>query len=94
MNPRIKSGWLWFCQTSTVVGMPVTIVLVAILVQKMVFTTTCQLAGWRCEYSLGAQVQAQPQVDPQSAMVEFMGGLLQGNPGMDIVTKPTEKSKK
>ena len=81
MKENIPKAWTWFRQTSTIIGVPVTLILSLMLVQKVFFTTTCQVAGWRCEYSIGAT----------DAMVEYMGQLLAANPNMDIVAKPKGK---
>lgn len=83
MNPRIKAGMTWFAQTSTIVGIPVTLILSLLFVQKVIFTTTCTIAGWRCEYSLGAT----------DAMVEYMAELVAANPNADIASVPRRKSK-
>lgn len=60
------------------VGAPILLFLVFLGVQKFFFTFTCQVAGFRCEYALGAS----------DAMMEYMGQLVSSNPGVDIVTKP------
>lgn len=81
MNTKVSAGIVWFRQTSTIVGIPVTLILTMLFIQKVFFTTTCTVAGWRCEYSIGAT----------DAMTEYMGQLLAANPGMDIAAKPRGK---
>lgn len=68
-------GWYGF--TAKLIGIPVLFVLLFIGFQKFVFTTTCMVAGFRCEYSIGAT----------DAMVQYMGELLESNPNMDIVSR-------
>ena len=81
MGARTAAAAKWFMQTSTIVGIPVTLILSMLFVQKVFFTTTCTVIGWRCEYSIGAT----------DAMAEYMGQLLAANPNMDIVAKPKNK---
>ena len=81
MKEKLINTFVWFKQTSTLVGMPVLFILVTMGVQKFFFTTTCYTVGWRCEYSFGAT----------DAMASYMGELLASNPGMDIVTKPRRR---
>lgn len=69
-------GWYGF--TAKLIGIPVLFVVLFLGVQKFIFTSTCMIAGFRCEYSFGAT----------DAMTEFMGELLSANKNMDIVAKP------
>lgn len=78
---KFAGAWKWFLQTSTIVGVPVTFILGVMAAQNVLFTITCQTAGWRCEYSIGAT----------DAMVEYMGQLVAANPNVDIVAKPRKK---
>jgi hypothetical protein len=78
---KIKIAWKWYVQTSALVGIPVVFLLLTIGIQKFVFTATCQLAGYQCEYAIGAT----------DAMTEYMGDLLASNPGKDIVVQPRRK---
>lgn len=78
---KVKTFWKWYIQTSALVGIPVVFLLLVMGVQKFVFTATCQLGGYQCEYALGAT----------DAMTEYMGDLLASNPGKDIVVKPRGK---
>jgi hypothetical protein len=83
MNPKLKAGGTWFMQTSTVVGIPVTLILSLLFIQKVIFTTTCTIAGWRCEYSIGAT----------DAMTDYMAELLAANPNRDLASVPRQKGK-
>lgn len=74
---RFRSFWLWYTQTAMLIGIPILLILLSMGTQKLLFTATCQIAGYKCEYSIGAT----------DAMAEYMGELLGANPGMDIVTK-------
>lgn len=74
---KIKSFWLWFKQTSTLLGMPLLVILLCVGLQKLIFTFTCQTAGFKCEYSFGAT----------DALAQYMGELVASNPGVDIVAK-------
>lgn len=78
---KLATFWLWYKQTSTLLGIPVLMILLFMGFQKVLFTTTCQAAGLKCEYAIGAT----------DAMAEYMGELLASNPNMDIVTKPTKR---
>lgn len=73
----MKKFWIWYRQTSMILGVPVLMIVLFIGFQKVLFTGTCQTVGWRCEYSLGAT----------DAMAEYMGDLLASNPGTEIVAK-------
>ena len=81
MWDKAKVATKWYWQTSALIGVPVLMILLLIGSQKVLFTGTCHLVGWRCEYALGAT----------DAMTDFMGQLLTSNQGMDIVTRPRNK---
>lgn len=78
MSSKISACWQWFSATSTLIGIPVTLLLCVLFTQKVFFTATCYTLDWRCEYAVGAT----------DAMVAYMGDLVQANPGRDIVSKP------
>lgn len=78
---RIQTFLLWYKQTATLLGIPILMILLFIGAQKVFFTSTCQIAGFKCEYAIGAT----------DAMTAYMGELLASNQGMDIVTKPRNK---
>ena len=78
---RLAPWWDWFLRTSTLVGIPIVMLLFMVGGQKLFFTATCQVAGMSCEYALGST----------SAMAEYMGDLLAANPDVDFVTKPKRK---
>lgn len=75
---RMKKIMGWYMQTSMLVGAPILMFLLFLGLQKFLFTFTCNAAGYRCEYALGAG----------DAMMQYMGELVSANPGVDIVTKP------
>lgn len=77
---RIKSFCLWYKQTSTLLGIPVLMILLFMGFQKVLFTTTCQTAGYKCEYAIGAT----------DAMAQYMGDLLASSQ-MDVVATPRKK---
>jgi len=74
---KAKASWKWYYQTSALVGMPIVLMLLAIGIQKLVFTGTCQIGGYNCEYAFGSS----------DGMAQYMGELLESNPGVDIVAK-------
>ena len=74
---KIQTFWLWYKQTAMLLGIPILMILLSIGLQKMFFTATCQIAGFKCEYSIGAS----------EALVSYMGDLVASNPGVDIVAK-------
>lgn len=78
MKEKLKKFLAWYFYSSTLVGVPLVLLLFAIGMQKFIFTTTCTIIGYKCEYALGAQ----------DAMANYMGDLLSNNPGKDIVVKP------
>lgn len=75
---KTKAMWIWYRQTSTILGIPTLFALLFLGFQKFVFTATCMTASWKCEYALGADM----------AMAQYMGELLAANPGTEIVAKP------
>lgn len=79
---KINRFVTWYKQTATLLGIPILMLLLCVGVQKVFFTSTCQVLGWKCEYSIGAT----------DAMTEYMGQLLASNQGMDIVAQPRRKN--
>lgn len=68
-------GWYGF--TAKLIGIPVLFVVLFLGFQKFVFTSTCMIAGYKCEFAFGSDI----------AMVDYMGDLLASNPHVDIVAK-------
>jgi len=80
MNPRIASALKWYWQTSALVGLPITLLLLAVGLQKLVFTATCQLAGVRCEYSIGSRTAG-----------DYIAGMLESEEAEEVVLKPKKR---
>ena len=74
---KLNRFWIWYKQTSTLLGVPILMLLLFVGVQKVFFTATCQVGGFKCEYSIGAT----------DAMAQYMGELLAANHDVDIVAK-------
>jgi hypothetical protein len=74
-------AWKWFKKTSTLIGMPIVASLLIVGAQRMFFSVTCEVAGWRCEYAFGAT----------EAMAEYMGELVAANPNSNLVAVPRKK---
>lgn len=74
---RVKRFWEWYKYSALILGIPILFVLIFLGFEKFVFTSTCMIAGTKCEYALGAD----------QALADYMGGLLASNPGVDIVAK-------
>ncbi len=78
MRENIKKAWNWYRIFSTIVGLPVAFVFLALFFQKIFFTFTCHTASFRCEYAFAAT----------QAQIDFVGELLSANPGRDIISVP------
>lgn len=81
LGQRLSPWITTFKCISITVGMPITMMLFIMGAEKMFFTTTCNIAGWKCEYGIGAT----------DAMASYMGDLLDANKGMDIIAQPHKK---
>lgn len=42
----------WYSQTARVVGYPVLFILLITAIEKTMFTVTCAVGGYQCQYSL------------------------------------------
>lgn len=78
---RLHGAFRWFKITSMLIGAPVVMLLVLVGAQKFLFTTICYAAGTKCEYAIGAS----------DGMAQYMGDLLDANPGADIVARPRRR---
>lgn len=78
---KIKSGFKWYCQTSMLVGMPITLLICLMFVEKTLFTGTCWLAEYKCENSIGAT----------SAMLEYLGRLTNNDPNVEVNVRSKPK---
>lgn len=74
---KTKEYWKWFLQTSMIVGMPVTLMIVIIGAQSFFFTGSCYTIGAYCEYALGSDRTA-----------DAIQAMLDSNPGKDMVMVP------
>lgn len=52
----------WYGQTAKLVGYPILFIILMTAVERMMFTVTCSLGGYQCEYSLMAQKGVQDYV--------------------------------
>lgn len=73
---KTKEYWKWFLQTSMIVGMPVTLMLVIMGGQTFFFTGTCYTVGYYCEHALGAE-----------NTVDAVKEILDANPGKSLIIK-------
>lgn len=76
---KIRRWCIWYLQTSMVIGMPITALLIILFVQYGLFTFTCYSAGYYCQYAVTS--------DPTQAAIEK---IMRANPGMDISLTPGE----
>lgn len=74
---KLNNFLCWYGFTAKLIGIPVLFVVLFVGFQKFVFTSTCMIAGYKCEYGLGAS----------EGMYAYMGDLLAANPNVDIVAK-------
>lgn len=58
----MKAALHWYGQTARLVGYPILFIILMTAVEKMMFTVTCSLGGYQCEYSLMAQKGVQDYV--------------------------------
>ena len=80
-RPKVQAAWRWYYATSALLGMPVLLVLMLVGMQKVVFTTTCSLAGLSCQYAISG-----------SAPVNLVNELIaQSEDGFDTVLVPNGK---
>lgn len=74
---KLKTFIGWYKYSSFLVGIPILFMLIFFAFQKFVFTSTCMVVGWKCEFAIGAN----------DSMAQYVDTLLTSNPGMDIVAK-------
>lgn len=79
----ISKFWAWYKTTAFSLGIPVLFIVLWMAVKMLAFTLTCYTAGYQCERAFGGE----------QALIDYMGGLLDANKGMDIVTAPRLKSR-
>ena len=72
----MKAFALWYSQTARIIGYPVLFIVLITAIEKTMFTVTCALGGYQCQYSLMAT----------SSVSDFMGDLVTGE-----VVKSTPK---
>lgn len=59
---NMKTFIQWYGQTAKLVGYPILFIILMTAVERMMFTVTCSLGGYQCEYSLMAQKGVQDYV--------------------------------
>lgn len=64
----MKAFTLWYSQTARIIGYPVLFIVLITAIEKTMFTVTCALGGYQCQYSLMAT----------SSVSDFMGDLVTG----------------
>jgi hypothetical protein len=72
----MKAFALWYSQTARIIGYPVLFIVLITAIEKTMFTVTCALGGYQCQYSLMAT----------TSVSDFMGDLVTGE-----VVKETPK---
>lgn len=58
----MKAFMQWYSQTARLVGYPILFIILMTGIEKMMFTVTCSLGGYQCEYSLMAHKSVQEYV--------------------------------
>lgn len=53
-KPWLSHWNTWYWETSKLVGAPLLLCLMLVGIQKTLFTGTCALAGYQCEYGFGS----------------------------------------
>lgn len=69
----MKAFALWYSQTARIIGYPVLFIVLITAIEKTMFTVTCALGGYQCQYSLMAT----------SSVSDFMGDLVTGEVAKD-----------
>lgn len=64
----MKAFALWYSQTARIIGYPVLFIVLITAIEKTMFTVTCALGGYQCQYSLMAT----------TSVSDFMGDLVTG----------------
>lgn len=72
---KVQNAITWARITAEVCGFPVMIVLVCSGIEKTVFTTTCQVAGFRCEHSFIASNREPKEEDKLSILENVVGTM-------------------
>jgi hypothetical protein len=66
----LNKSWIWFVQTSTIVGVPVTIVILLIAMERSFATLTCETARIGCDRSFTQSVDyIAEQVDANTDVI-------------------------
>lgn len=74
---KAKQYFIWFMQTSQIIGVPVTLIILILAAQSIFYTGACYTTDYYCEYALGADKTA-----------EAIQTMLDANPGKDMIMKP------
>jgi hypothetical protein len=64
----MKAFALWYSQTARIIGYPVLFIVLITAIEKTMFTVTCALGGYQCQYSLMAT----------NSVNDFVGELVTG----------------
>lgn len=73
----MREAWIWYKQSSVLVGIPMLAVIMLTALSKVIFTGSCLTVGYQCEYAVGTAEAAQ----------KYMTSLVGGN--ADIKLQPT-----
>lgn len=68
----MKKFWEWYNSSAHYIGLVVLFFVLVWALQKIFFTGSCAVAGWKCEYSFGA---------------DFMVNLAKADGVVDMVSK-------
>ena len=50
----MKAFTLWYSQTARIIGYPVLFIVLITAIEKTMFTVTCAVGGYQCQYGLMA----------------------------------------
>lgn len=64
----MKAFALWYSQTARIIGYPVLFIVLITAIEKTMFTVTCAVGGYQCQYSLMAT----------NSVSNFVGELVTG----------------
>lgn len=73
----MKAFTLWYSQTARIIGYPVLFIILITAIEKTMFTVTCAVGGYQCQYSLMAT----------NSVNNFVGELVAGGLAKNETTR-------
>lgn len=81
MKDKIANAWEWYKYSAFLVGLPVMFVVCMFALSRTLFTGTCLVAGYKCQFALGTE----------QIMSQYLTALVGGEADLSVTPRQSSQ---